>query len=325
MNLILLPTLDTRGFLGEWGNGQMSVRGQDGKLLIDGRLAKSVGSRKLYEVNVVDEIDGQRSPVAAIAGRDRNQPTDLEGWHRRLVHADVHRIERMVAKGLVNGLVITCKLLRGMCEDCILGKQDKAPFDDVVVHETEPLERVHIDLWGQARTPSWSGAAFIAGLRKTTKQQPHYNTTTPKDKCSPCSKLTLHVQLSVLQTSTGPMRSRGASKVTDKLSVLQTSTGPMHSRGASKGLRWDNLRIRGMNTVLLYMSGEIDEIMKVTNETAAAHWRTVRVLGEVIVVTTPVLLLGILAFARLPSCLSATRLPGRELNPHLKVLSYSFA
>jgi hypothetical protein len=104
----------------------------------------------LYDVEVVDDIDGQRPPVAAIAGRDRNQPTDLEGWHRRMVHADVRRIERMATRGLVDGLVITRKMLWGMCEDCVLGKQDKAPFDDVVTHETEPLERVHVNLWGQA-------------------------------------------------------------------------------------------------------------------------------------------------------------------------------
>jgi hypothetical protein len=139
----------------------LSVRNREGKLLIDGRLARSIGSRKLYDVDVVDDLDGQRPPVAAIAGRDRNQPTDLEGWHRRLVHADVRRIENMVAKGLVNGLVITRKVMRGMCEDCMLGKQDKALFDDVVVHKTELLERVHVDLWGQAQTPSWSGAVYM--------------------------------------------------------------------------------------------------------------------------------------------------------------------
>jgi hypothetical protein len=107
MNLISLPTFDTRGFHGEWGYGKLAVRDQSGKLLIDGRLAKSIGSRKLYDVEVVDDVDGQRPPVAAIAGRDRNQPTDLEGWHRRMVHADVCRIERMAVKGLVDGLVIT--------------------------------------------------------------------------------------------------------------------------------------------------------------------------------------------------------------------------
>jgi hypothetical protein len=161
MNLISLPTLDMRGFCGEWGNRSISVWGRDGRLVVDGRLARTVGSRKLYEVDVVDDIDSSRSPVAAIAGRDRNQPTDLEGWHQCLVHANVRCIESMVSKGLVDGLVITCNELCGMCKDCILGKQDKAPFNDGVVHETEPLEHVHVDLWGKAQTASWSGALYM--------------------------------------------------------------------------------------------------------------------------------------------------------------------
>jgi hypothetical protein len=82
MNLISVPTFDTRGFHGEWGSGKLSVCDASGKLLMDGRLAKSIGSRRLYDVEVIDDIDSQRPPVAAIAGRDRNQPTDLEGWHR---------------------------------------------------------------------------------------------------------------------------------------------------------------------------------------------------------------------------------------------------
>jgi hypothetical protein len=163
MNLISLPTLDTRGFHGKWGNGLMSVVSREGKVVVDGQLARTMGQRRLYEVCVVDGIDGdtQGDVVAAIAGRNRNQPVDLEGWHRRFVHADVRRIEDMAAKGLVDGLTITRKSLRGYCEDCIFGKQDKMPFDDDVVHETRPLERVHLDLWGKARTPSWSGAIYM--------------------------------------------------------------------------------------------------------------------------------------------------------------------
>ncbi|KAJ7105434.1 hypothetical protein C8R43DRAFT_861623, partial [Mycena crocata] len=70
--------------------------------------------------------------------------------HPRFGHADVRVIKRMAERGLVDGLTIVNTKLRGMCEDCILGKQDKSPFNDEVVHETRPLERVHIDLWGKA-------------------------------------------------------------------------------------------------------------------------------------------------------------------------------
>jgi hypothetical protein len=47
MNLISLPTLDTRGFHSEWGSGMLSVCSRNGKLLIDEQLARSIGSRKL--------------------------------------------------------------------------------------------------------------------------------------------------------------------------------------------------------------------------------------------------------------------------------------
>jgi hypothetical protein len=46
----------------------------------------------------------------------------------------------------VDGLRIVGRDLRGLCEDCIFGKQDRMPFDDKVVHESEPLEHVHLDL-----------------------------------------------------------------------------------------------------------------------------------------------------------------------------------
>lgn len=160
MNLISLPTLDTRGFRGTWGNGRLSVLNREGKVVVDGQIASETGRRKLYQVDVVDKKDSG-DVVAAIAGRDRNQPTDLETWHPRLGHADVRVIKRMAQQELVDGLKIVNTELRGMCEDCIRGKQDKAPFNDEVFHETKPLERVHLDLWGKARTPSWSGAVYM--------------------------------------------------------------------------------------------------------------------------------------------------------------------
>ncbi|CAK5279521.1 unnamed protein product [Mycena citricolor] len=70
-------------------------------------------------------------------------------------------IQRMATRGFVEGLDIIKGEVRGMCQDCILGKQDRAPFDDEVVHKNNALERVHLDLWGRARTPSWGRAVYL--------------------------------------------------------------------------------------------------------------------------------------------------------------------
>jgi hypothetical protein len=43
---------------------------------------------------------------------------------------------------------------QGSCEDCIMGKHTRQPFDDNTAQETDVLERIYIDLWGPARTRS---------------------------------------------------------------------------------------------------------------------------------------------------------------------------
>ena len=55
---------------------------------------------------------------------------------------------------MVDGLNITSREVVGMCEDCLYGKATRRPFDEKVTHKTEVLERVHVDLWGPARTES---------------------------------------------------------------------------------------------------------------------------------------------------------------------------
>ncbi|CAK5275203.1 unnamed protein product [Mycena citricolor] len=161
MNLLSITTLDARGLKGSWGNGTLSVVNRQGVEVLTGRIASGSGSgRKLYAVDVVDEKLVAPTTVA-ITGRNRKQPTSMENWHRQLGHADIRMIQRMATRGFVEGLDITKGEVRGMCQDCILGKQDRAPFDDEVVHENNALERVHLDLWGRARTPSWGGAVYL--------------------------------------------------------------------------------------------------------------------------------------------------------------------
>src|SRR5882757_1571261 len=58
-------------------------------------------------------------------------------------------VERMGREQLVKGMnVTTYEKGQGSCEDCIMGKHTRRPFDDNTTRETEVLERVYIDLWG---------------------------------------------------------------------------------------------------------------------------------------------------------------------------------
>jgi hypothetical protein len=60
-------------------------------------------------------------------------------------------IAKLMMKKLVDGLSVTSKMMKGLCEDCIFGKQARRPFDEVVTPETEVNEHVHTDLWGPAQ------------------------------------------------------------------------------------------------------------------------------------------------------------------------------
>lgn len=172
-NLISLPTLDTRGMQGEWGHGIMTVRAPNGETVIEG-----FGRNKMYEVEVLE------SGGAIVSySRTRDRPTDILTWHRRLGHVGIRRILRMANRRLVDGLNITKREIRGMCEDCLFGKATRHPFDEVLTHETEVLERVHIDLFGPARTQTRGGATYLMLCTdgKSSFRVPNYLTNKRKE------------------------------------------------------------------------------------------------------------------------------------------------
>lgn len=166
MNLISLPELDRQGFVGTWGQGRLDVTKEgSGKVILSGRLAQNKHSRRLYQVDVVEE----ETRTVAASSRSRNKPTDLQTWHRRFGHSDIRAVQSLWKSGLIEGLEICGQgtVEPGtvepdhICEPCKLGKAVRKPFDDTVSHETLPLERVHVDLWGRARTQSQGGANYM--------------------------------------------------------------------------------------------------------------------------------------------------------------------
>jgi hypothetical protein len=66
----------------------------------------------------------------------------------------------MAAKNLVDGLNISETTLTGKCEDCILGRQTRRPFDGVTEKDLSPLALVSFDLWGPSRVPSLGGKTY---------------------------------------------------------------------------------------------------------------------------------------------------------------------
>ena len=177
-NLISIGRLDKAGCYSVFGGGGMTCLNREGKPFLSGIIAGSEGT--MYEVEVYPPTGPllpkhQNRPlpstsaakeaharVVVFATHSHNKPADIDTWHRRLGHVGYSVIERMGREQVVKGMdVTTYEKGQGSCEDCIMGKHTRRPFDDNPTRESEVLERVYIDLWGPARTRSNGGKQFM--------------------------------------------------------------------------------------------------------------------------------------------------------------------
>lgn len=68
----------------------------------------------------------------------------------------------MAAGNLVDGLKISTTTLVGKCENCILGRQTRRPFDGTTTDKAvDPLDLISFDLWGPSRVQSIGGKSYL--------------------------------------------------------------------------------------------------------------------------------------------------------------------
>ena len=134
-----------------FGGGKGVIRKADGTIVVSGKNVNG-----MYILEAVDN-----TPDATIAMTSLAQLTSLEQWHRRFTHCSPLMILEMANKGLVEGLKISEMAVVGKCEDCILGRQTRHPFDGTTERELSPLDLVSFDLWGPSRVQSVGGKVYL--------------------------------------------------------------------------------------------------------------------------------------------------------------------
>ena len=84
-------------------------------------------------------------------------------WHRRLGHASYNMLHKLVKFDMVRGLPeISFKKCFKSCESCTQGKQTRKFFKTRTVDQsTQPLELIHMNLFGPTRSSSMSGKKYI--------------------------------------------------------------------------------------------------------------------------------------------------------------------
>lgn len=159
-NLISVSALDAAGLFTTFGGGRAVIHKGDGQEIFSGR-----GTDGMY---VLDPEFGPSSsrPSGPTAMSSRSSPAPLHQWHRRFVHASPEMITAMEKADLVDGLkgAITDYNIEGKCEDCILARQTRRPFDVPTNPNVRPLELVAIDLWGPSRTQSVGGKVYMMNI-----------------------------------------------------------------------------------------------------------------------------------------------------------------
>ena len=154
-NLVSVSAFDKAGLTITFGGGRGVIRKPDGGVVLASHLDKG-----MYVVEPID-VPLSTVPTTPVALASLSQPTSLEQWHRRLAHCSPATIQDMANHELVDGLNISERGLRGKCEDCVLGRQTRRPFDDTTEPSLDPLELVAFDLWGPSRVQSAGGKIYF--------------------------------------------------------------------------------------------------------------------------------------------------------------------
>jgi hypothetical protein len=153
-NLISVSAFDKAGLTITFGGGRGLFESQMGLLSCLADL-----KRGMYIVEKLDDAGNKSNTPTAM--RSLSQSIPLEQWHRRLAHCSPLTIKEMIGGNLVDGLQISEDELRGKCEDCVLGRQTRRPFDGTTEKTLDPLELVAFDLWGPSRVPSEGGKTYF--------------------------------------------------------------------------------------------------------------------------------------------------------------------
>lgn len=150
-NLVSVGALDKAGLITTFSNGQGITRQADGTVVLAGR-----NINRMYLLEAVEP-----APSTPLAMGSLIQLATLNQWHRHLAHCSPLTIQEMAHNGLVDGLKISDVALTGKCEDCIMGRQTRRPFDGETEKDLKPLDLVAFDLWGPSRVQSAGGKLYL--------------------------------------------------------------------------------------------------------------------------------------------------------------------
>ncbi|KAF5381397.1 hypothetical protein D9615_008422 [Tricholomella constricta] len=138
-NLVSIGCLGARGCSVMFSGNGATFFDQNGTAFMHG---EAVGT--MYKIHFTTDITVPPRFAALLThpARSNNSPAPLETWHRRLGHISEATVLAMLRQDLVRGMSMLRKSSDGRCEDCILGKHARRPFDATVDPENPGREEL---------------------------------------------------------------------------------------------------------------------------------------------------------------------------------------
>ncbi|GJF00736.1 polyprotein [Phanerochaete sordida] len=108
-------------------------------------------------------LDGKvvSAPQAALSASASTLPLDESLWHRRFAHTHLQSIRDLAKGQLVSGMRLDSKQEADpICEPCLSGKLNAAPFPSSTSRASNPLKFVHSDVHGPLPVRTASGYRY---------------------------------------------------------------------------------------------------------------------------------------------------------------------
>ncbi|XP_020582332.1 uncharacterized protein LOC110025962 [Phalaenopsis equestris] len=144
-NLICLGMLESSGYSFKTENCCIKVS--------KGSLIVMKGVRK----NGLDSLVG-RTVIDNFSNAVQSEPDRTRLWYMKLGHVSERDLQELSKQSLLCGDRVS-KL--EFCEQCVLGKATRMKFSTGTHSSKKPLDYVHSDLWGPARTQTHGGGRYF--------------------------------------------------------------------------------------------------------------------------------------------------------------------
>lgn len=90
---------------------------------------------------------------------DRNVSASEDTWHLRLGHSSSGVLQHLKSS---NAIVVNKGRTSPLCESCQMGKSSRLKFFQFSSSVSQPLGRIHCDLWGPSPIVSYQGFRYYA-------------------------------------------------------------------------------------------------------------------------------------------------------------------